>query len=85
MAKQLEETRLAAARGAAEGAEEGAEVPTKPPPPGDVDVIDQETYDAMARAKQRKGDYRRAFEEVKSLKTAVTRCPTRCSSSGRCS
>ena len=47
-------------------------MPTKPPPPGDVDVIDQETYDAMARAKQRKGDYRRAFEEVKSLKTAVT-------------
>ncbi|ACO63266.1 kinesin-like protein KLP1 [Micromonas commoda] len=72
VAKQLEETRLAAARGAEEGAEEGAEVPTKPPPPGDVDVIDQETYDAMARAKQRKGDYRRAFEEVKSLKTAVT-------------
>ena len=72
VAKQLEETRLAAARGAEEGAEEGAEAVTKPPPPGDVDVIDQETYDAMARAKQRKGDYRRAFEEVKSLKTEVS-------------
>ena len=72
VARQLEETRLAAARGAEEGAEEGAEVPTKPLPPGDVDVIDQETYDAMARAKQRKGDYRRAFEEVKSLKTVVS-------------
>jgi kinesin family protein 6/9 len=47
-------------------------VPRGAPPPGDADVIDQETYDAMARAKRRKGEYRVAYEDVKSLKTAVS-------------
>jgi len=70
VAKQLQETKLKPA-GAEGGAEEGAEG-AAPKPPGDADVIDQETYDAMARAKRRKGEYRVAYEDVKSLKTAVS-------------
>ena len=35
------------------------------------EVIDEETYAAMARLKATKGEYRRAYDEVKDLKTAV--------------